>query len=398
MNIPEEFEYTLDKPQLNSRAKILEAAQKLFIKYGYSSVSLRNIAKEAGISHAGVLRNFNNKDAILTTIIKNLDKAMYQYIDLNERSRSIIRLAKRNATIPGYVEIFTSIAGQATSPTHPTHKFMTDRYKNLKSLMSDWYHSDIVAVSRIAIWDGIQLSSLMFDEIDVPTELDRYLKLKDKNIFSPNTHEFSISNKQQKLNKNLYNARGTIVRESILKAATTTFTKLGYFEASMSKIANEAKISKSVLYHYFKNKKDLLLNVIAEHESLTTAIANANIKHNPDFSKNLKSFITKWITQNKDSIALLVSLKAEASSPHHPVHEIFKTNYQQEFQQLANYFTTFLKANNDSLKLKANTLAIFLQALCEGMQIQWLYDAKHTEIPEILVDFFTILSLSDHQK
>ncbi|UII56293.1 TetR/AcrR family transcriptional regulator [Cytobacillus spongiae] len=48
-------------------------------------------------------------------------------------------------------------------------------------------------------------------------------------------------------------------QDRILNAAMKEFTQKGYDNASTNGIVKEAKISKGLLFHYFKNKKDLFL-------------------------------------------------------------------------------------------------------------------------------------------
>ena len=50
-------------------------------------------------------------------------------------------------------------------------------------------------------------------------------------------------------------------KEKILEVALQLFANQGYHRTSISDIATKAKISKGLLYNYFKNKKDLLLQV-----------------------------------------------------------------------------------------------------------------------------------------
>ena len=51
-------------------------------------------------------------------------------------------------------------------------------------------------------------------------------------------------------------------RERLLKAAIDIFYKKGYSSSSNREIAAKAKISNSVIYHYFKNKEELLTEII----------------------------------------------------------------------------------------------------------------------------------------
>lgn len=53
-------------------------------------------------------------------------------------------------------------------------------------------------------------------------------------------------------------------KQQILDAALEIFAKNGYYKASISQIAKEASISKGLLYNYFKNKEQLLIEVMSD--------------------------------------------------------------------------------------------------------------------------------------
>lgn len=53
----------------NTRQEILDAARLLFNKYGYNSVSLRDIAREVGISQGNLTYHFSKKENIVESLI-----------------------------------------------------------------------------------------------------------------------------------------------------------------------------------------------------------------------------------------------------------------------------------------------------------------------------------------
>lgn len=55
-------------------------------------------------------------------------------------------------------------------------------------------------------------------------------------------------------------------RREIMASAKKLFYGNGFKETSMEAIAEEAGISKGLIYHYFKNKEDLLLSFFADME------------------------------------------------------------------------------------------------------------------------------------
>jgi AcrR family transcriptional regulator len=51
----------------------------------------------------------------------------------------------------------------------------------------------------------------------------------------------------------------------IVDAAAALFAKSGYSGARMSQVAEACGVSKSMLYHYFATKDDLLFFMVKEH-------------------------------------------------------------------------------------------------------------------------------------
>lgn len=54
------------------------------------------------------------------------------------------------------------------------------------------------------------------------------------------------------------------MRDRLINAAVSVFSKNGFYKASMDDIAAEAKVAKGTLYYYFKNKSELFKTVVVE--------------------------------------------------------------------------------------------------------------------------------------
>ena len=65
-------------------------------------------------------------------------------------------------------------------------------------------------------------------------------------------------------------------REAILAAAAQLYAKKGFPGASVAELAKACRTSKSLIYHYFPSKDDILYAVMAEHlDALTEAAETA---------------------------------------------------------------------------------------------------------------------------
>ncbi len=56
------------KPEIETRTRILQAAQRLFARQGYDGTTTRDLAQAAGVAEGTLFRHFSNKKAILLEI------------------------------------------------------------------------------------------------------------------------------------------------------------------------------------------------------------------------------------------------------------------------------------------------------------------------------------------
>ncbi|MCC8409135.1 TetR/AcrR family transcriptional regulator [Mucilaginibacter sp. UR6-1] len=84
------------------------------------------------------------------------------------------------------------------------------------------------------------------------------------------------------------------VREEIILASDAVFERYGYLRVSMQDISNECKKGRSTIYHYFKNKEEVLDGVCEKLFLNCLAESKDTISKRRSFSANIESFnITK---------------------------------------------------------------------------------------------------------
>ncbi|MFA5670318.1 MAG: TetR/AcrR family transcriptional regulator [Balneolaceae bacterium] len=92
----------MDKKELNLREKILETSRHLLFTEGHKSLSMRNIAKKVGVSATSIYLYFDNKDALIHTLIEESVEELSSSIE-REVQDKVGCIAKFEATIQGYV-------------------------------------------------------------------------------------------------------------------------------------------------------------------------------------------------------------------------------------------------------------------------------------------------------
>lgn len=73
---------TLQKTENGTPKKILDAALRLVARDGYARVSMRDIAREAGVSISQISYHFNNKEGLFAALIRELKESVIN--DFNE--------------------------------------------------------------------------------------------------------------------------------------------------------------------------------------------------------------------------------------------------------------------------------------------------------------------------
>src|SRR3954447_181309 len=121
------------------REKLISVAVDVFAEHGYAGGSIRAIAEQAGVSHASLIQHFGSKEGLLTAVLEEWDRRTVQDsladvsgLDYFRRLPEVMEAHQRSR---GLLELFTTIAAEASSPSHPAHHFISQRYtRNLATL------------------------------------------------------------------------------------------------------------------------------------------------------------------------------------------------------------------------------------------------------------------------
>ncbi|WP_353662547.1 TetR/AcrR family transcriptional regulator [Hydrogenimonas sp. SS33] len=73
--------------QTNTKQKIKEAAIELIAKYGYRGASVRKIAAEVGIRESAIYNHYENKEAILRSIIEEIFVTPFEFKNVEEKAK-----------------------------------------------------------------------------------------------------------------------------------------------------------------------------------------------------------------------------------------------------------------------------------------------------------------------
>jgi AcrR family transcriptional regulator len=176
------------------RRELIAAADQVFTSRGYRASSLREVAAVAGTTLSTLQHHFPVKEDLLLEVLRkrDLDEPSQPPLGDGDRFlRHVLERARANESVPGLVELYSVLAGEATTEHHPARPYFADRFATLRAVYQENFEQlraegrlragvepEVAATSLIAMWDGLQLQWLMApDEVDVVAALAGFLDL-----------------------------------------------------------------------------------------------------------------------------------------------------------------------------------------------------------------------------
>jgi len=393
-----------------TRAAIVAAAHDAFVTRGYRATSLRDIAAAAGISHPGLLRHFATKDELLAAVVDLFERD--NETELLERmaaedpgTLAYSELARRNETVPGYLALFAALTGEASTPRHPAHEIMRDRYARLRELSTDAIDEaitqDTVAADRDpggeavrvpAAWDGLQLLAQYLPErVDIAETLETYeaslalpVGWRDADDPPPASTAAPVPPMPSFAAPDAAPSGYRVGRERralIVDGATALFAEEGYGDTSLRDIAERVGVSKSTLLHYFGSKEALLSAVLSHRDQQIESRADyAPADRAVTELRGLPRGAAVNAATAPGLIEVYAVLSCEAVPADHPAHAYF----EERFRGVVDHFAALFRAAQEDGDLPSHRdpefEALWLTALWDGLQYQWLYDRSSVDV------------------
>jgi AcrR family transcriptional regulator len=390
------------------REAVLNAALELFVSRSVGGTTTRQIAVAAGLSQTGLRRHFRDKDEILLVLIerflqagedqagrsRSMPSSTGQSLDEPWSPEELVSMARHNLQSPSYVALFTTLLGTATSAEHSAHRRLRARYAHLRQSLGGAVaaHPPIPtmmvdpvaqAARLIAGWDGLLIQFAYDPTIDVPGHLQAHF---DGLSGRPARHIAAAGPRRRRdeliaevADDDLGYARGRQRRMTIIDEATRAFSRDGFHGATFAEIADATGIAKSMLLHYFPTKEVLLEAVLTHHDATTLPE-----RIRPGLSARgelLQLADTAELNTGQPGLMQTYAvLCGEGAAPQHPAHGYFSRRTRRLRSYLIGVFERL--QTEDGLKADRDPVheAMWLQALWDGLQLQWLYDRKAIDL------------------
>ncbi|SEA36373.1 MULTISPECIES: TetR/AcrR family transcriptional regulator [unclassified Mycobacterium] len=172
------------------KARILEVAQRLLARNGWRSTSLAQIAREAGVTPAGLLHHFESKEQLLHAVLDARDADDDAHADRSgDLIEELMTVPERFERSPELVGTFAVLLIENILPDAPLHDRMLLRYQSALRILGDGireaqeagrYRSDmdpaIKAVQILAFVNGMETLWLLDPSMPVTDVFKDYVE------------------------------------------------------------------------------------------------------------------------------------------------------------------------------------------------------------------------------
>ncbi|AMO62560.1 transcriptional regulator [Mycolicibacterium phlei] len=141
------------------RQRILAVAERLVARNGWRNTSLAQIAKEAGVTPAGLLHHFESKEQLLNAVLdaRDADDATHSDYLSGDLVTELSKVSERFVRAPELVGTFTVLLAENIAPDAPLHDRFIKRYRDAAEIIttiikrgqeSGKYRTDIDAATK----------------------------------------------------------------------------------------------------------------------------------------------------------------------------------------------------------------------------------------------------------
>ena len=172
------------------KQRILAAAQGLLTRNGWRNTTLAQIAKEAGVSAAGLLHHFESKEQLLHAVVDARDLDDDRHADRSgDLLEQIARTGDRVERAPELVGTYSVLLAENLMPDAPLHDRLLARQRAAIQIVTDLirrgqqsgkYRNDFdaahKAVQIISIVNGMEISWLLDPTVPLQEALRDYAR------------------------------------------------------------------------------------------------------------------------------------------------------------------------------------------------------------------------------
>lgn len=120
------------------RQRILYVAERLLARNGWRNTSLAQIAKEAGVTPAGLLHHFESKEQLLNAVLdaRDADDEVHADYRSGDLITELSRVPERFDRAPELIGTFIVLLVENIAPDAPLHDRLHKRYRDAADIIT----------------------------------------------------------------------------------------------------------------------------------------------------------------------------------------------------------------------------------------------------------------------
>ena len=170
-------------------------------------------------------------------------------------------------------------------------------------------------------------------------------------------------------------AKGVAKRDEILERALEVIAREGYRGASVKELAEAVGLSQAGLLHYFDSKDELFTAILRKRDEVDSR-RFGDVDEDAPLERIREGYvgIVRHNAEVPGLVQLFSRLAVEAGDPEHPAHEYFVERSASLRLLFARAFDRQHDEGGLTDRIDSETLARIVQAVSDGLQLQWLQD------------------------
>lgn len=183
-------------------------------------------------------------------------------------------------------------------------------------------------------------------------------------------------------------ARSQKTKENLLKAALSMYEKKGYHKTTVDDIAAEAGVSTGIAYRYFRNKKDMLLSVIAYGADNIGSIAKLGSTDIPDEITDIRRYLEAVLKSFEAFHIRYRDIHEELEGLQHTdedVRRLYSEITEKKMKNVISRLATVLKSDTH-IREKAYSAIGIMEQHCHMMMNNALYSLDADVMRDIAVN------------
>jgi AcrR family transcriptional regulator len=166
-------------------------------------------------------------------------------------------------------------------------------------------------------------------------------------------------------------------RAQLTRAAYKVVGQKGYYEFTIRDIAREAGLSTGLVHYYFKNKEDLLLNLLKEINRNMLVVLNKAISASDDPKEKLNIFMNQafnLVRDEKDYFYIVIDFWTQVNK-----NDRMKRANTKLFKSYRDEISKILREGIEKgvfMKMDVDYTSAVIISIIQGMIIQYVIDTN----------------------